>query len=142
MKTAPEVVKTLIEICKTALPFSILLFSLAAYAAAPALKVTNLRCEYKTNPLGIDAAQPRLLWQIVSPQRGVRQSAYEIRAAGSEASLKAGRELIWSSGAVASDLSVHVPYAGPALKSGQRLWWQVRVWDQEGSASDWSEPAW
>src|SRR5690606_10934470 len=27
------------------------------------------------------------------------------------------------------------------LKSGSTAWWSVRVWDQEGTVSAWSEPA-
>ena len=32
-------------------------------------------------------------------------------------------------------------YAGPALSSGQRCFWRVRVWDGAGTPSGWSEPA-
>ena len=50
-----------------------------------ALRVVGLRTEYKENPLGIDARKPRLSWQLVVRGRGVRQSAYEIRVARSDA---------------------------------------------------------
>jgi alpha-L-rhamnosidase len=42
---------------------------------------------------------------------------------------------------VESDKSVNVEYGGAALKSMQRVYWQVRVWDNKGKVSDWSEPA-
>ncbi len=103
---------------------------------------TNLLCEYRVNPLGIDVRQPRLSWQLASDRRGVAQTAYQVRAAEDEADLVAGRNLLWDTGQVLSDQSVHVPYAGPALRSGQRVYWQVRVWDETGAASAWSEPAW
>ena len=38
--------------------------------------------------------------------------------------------------------SVNVPYRGTDLRSGQRCWWDVRVWDREDLASLYSEPAW
>ena len=41
-----------------------------------------------------------------------------------------------------SEQSFDVPYAGPALASQTRYYWQVRVWDNHGNASDWSKPAW
>ncbi len=104
--------------------------------------VTNLTCEYRTNPLGIDVRQPRLSWQLASERRGAIQTAYQIRAAGEPADLIAGRNLLWDTGKVASNQSVHVPYAGPSLRSGQRVTWQARVWDETGAASAWSEPAW
>ena len=43
--------------------------------------ITNLTCEYRTNPLGIDVTVPRLSWQMQSDRRGARQVAYRLRAA-------------------------------------------------------------
>ena len=37
---------------------------LAPLASLHAADVTNLRCEYRGNPLGIDVAKPRLSWMI------------------------------------------------------------------------------
>jgi alpha-L-rhamnosidase len=102
--------------------------------------ITNLTCEYRTNPLGIDVRQPRLSWQLASDRRGAAQTAYQIHAASNPADLAAGRNLLWDSGKVASDQSLHVPYGGPALVSGQRVYWQARVWDETGAASAWSAP--
>jgi alpha-L-rhamnosidase len=34
-----------------------------------------------------------------------------------------------------------VEYVGPALKSMQRAYWQVRIWDNKNKATAWSEPA-
>ena len=48
---------------------------------SPRMVVTHLRCEYLTNPLGIDVPQPRLSW-VLNPgdasARGRRQTAYRI----------------------------------------------------------------
>ncbi|MFL5807419.1 MAG: family 78 glycoside hydrolase catalytic domain [Roseiflexaceae bacterium] len=105
------------------------------------LRITNLRCEYLTNPLGIDTAQPRLSWELHDDRRGARQSAYQIQAARSEAALHAGAAELWDSGRVDSDQSAHVAYAGAALGSGQRAWWRVRAWDPAGQPGEWSEAA-
>ena len=40
-----------------------------------ALNVTTLRCEYLTNPTGIDEPLPRLSWLVDSLDRGEKQSA-------------------------------------------------------------------
>jgi alpha-L-rhamnosidase len=42
------------------------------------VSIQNLRCEMLVNPLGIDAKEPRLSWQLSSNQRNVQQTAYEI----------------------------------------------------------------
>ena len=110
--------------------------------AAYRLFVDHVKCEYKTNPLGIDVARPRLRWKIRASQRGTIQSAYHIRAANRVEDLLSGRDLLWDSGKVKSDQSVHVVYGGPPLAARQRVWWQVRVWDNHRSVSEWSEPAW
>src|SRR5512135_1960336 len=43
---------------------------------------------------------------------------------------------------VVSHQSIHVPYGGSALHSGQRCTWRVRAWDGNDQPSAWSEPAW
>ena len=117
---------------------------LLAYAGPkePVLKVVGLRTEYKENPLGIDARKPRLSWRLQSGARGVTQSAYEIRVAASERGARAGGDSVWSSGRVASDESSQRAYEGPALQSGRRYHWAVRVWDGAGKPTAWSDPAW
>ena len=109
--------------------------------AEAALRLTTLRTEYKENPIGIDSRAPRLSWQIQSDARGVVQSAYQIRVARSEGGVGGGTGLVWDSGRIASNESIQRPYEGPPLASGQRYYWQVRIWDGPGRASDWSEPS-
>ena len=108
---------------------------------AAKLSVYDLKCEYKTDPIGIDSAKPRLSWKIKSSVRAVEQSAYHIRAAGNPEDLASTANLVWETNKVKSDQSTHVVYQGPSLTSHQRIWWQVRVWDNHGNLSDWSKPA-
>ncbi len=103
--------------------------------------ISHLTCEYRANPLGIDVLQPRLSWQLQSNERGTRQIAYQILAARSEMDLESGLTLLWDSGKVESDQSIHVPYSGPSLASGQRVYWKVRVWDEVGREVE-SPSAW
>jgi alpha-L-rhamnosidase len=102
----------------------------------------RLRCEYLLNPLGIDVRTPRLSWIVESEENGQAQSAYRILAASTEAALTAGRPDLWDSGRVVSDETAHIPYAGCELRSGQRVYWQVQVWDKNGAAAGASEVAW
>ncbi|HXD09459.1 MAG TPA: glycoside hydrolase family 78 protein [Anaerolineales bacterium] len=104
------------------------------------LIVSNLTCEYRSNPLGIDVLQPRLSWQLESDQRGTRQSAYRIIVAESEAALS-GDSVLWDSSKVESDQSIHVTYSGLGLVSGQRVYWKVLIWDETGREAE-SKTAW
>lgn len=111
-----------------------------ASAQAPTL-VTELRTEHHADPVGIDVTTPRFSWKIKSSRRDVVQTAYQLRVARSTRDVQRGRNLLWDTGQVASDQSLYVPYGGPALVSGQRYHWQVRIWDDSGRASSWSTPA-
>lgn len=114
---------------------------LLAASLSAQVRVTALRCEHLLNPQGIETSAPRLSWQLLSDQRNTRQTAWELRVAGTPTDLLKGKNLVWNSGRQASDASVHVPYAGPGLSPGRRYHWQVRVWDASGKPSEWSEPA-
>ena len=100
--------------------------SMATAAITPA----GLRTEHGENPLGIDTQRPRLSWRMEADRPGAMQSAYQIEVAG-----------MWDSGKVKTDRSIAIPYAGAALESGKTYHWRVRVWDENGEPSPWSEPA-
>ena len=104
-------------------------------------EVVNLLTENRKNPIGIDRTIPRFSWQIISDERGVMQSAYEIRVSEEQFNLEDTNSLFWNSGKVESDQSVHISYTGKGLGSGKRYYWQVRIWDQNGKQTNWSEPA-
>jgi alpha-L-rhamnosidase len=105
-----------------------------------AATVTQLRCESRENPLGIDAAQPRLSWNLISNARGQKQTAYQVLVASSETKLKANEGDLWDSGKVASDQCTELRYAGKPLSAHTECFWRVCVWDKAGKAS-WSTPA-
>ncbi|OXM82712.1 alpha-L-rhamnosidase [Paenibacillus rigui] len=103
------------------------------------LQLRKLRCEYLNNPIGLDVPNPRISWQLHSDERGVRQQAYQIQVFEQEAD--AGGRLIWDSGKIVSEQSVHVELSGITVKPRQRYAYQVQVWDAKGSSSGWSETA-
>jgi alpha-L-rhamnosidase len=100
--------------------------------------VSNLRVNYRRNPLGIDDVKPRLSWQITTEARGFIQTAYQIQVAST---LDFAFGILWDSEKVVSDQNVHIAYQGPALCSRTRYYFRVRVWDGQGANSDWSEAA-
>jgi alpha-L-rhamnosidase len=103
--------------------------------------VEGLKCEYRVNPLGLDTPQPRLSWLLESPERGQRQTAYQVLAASTAALLVKDRGDLWDSGKVSSGESVQVVYGGKALRPGQRVYWKVRAWELNGRSSGYSPAA-
>ena len=103
--------------------------------------ITNLTCEYKNNPLGIDILNPRLSWQMQTDRQGARQIAYRVLVASDQDKLKNNDADVWDTGKVDSDQSIHVQYAGTKLASRQRVYWKVMVWDETDAVSV-SDIAW
>jgi len=103
-----------------------------------AVNVTGLTTEHLADPLGIDTSAPRFSWIDSSAENGISQTAYEIVVSSTDQ--RSGD--VWDSGEVTSALPYDVPYAGRPLRSRTRYFWAVRVWDNHGQASPWSEPAW
>ncbi|MCM3494963.1 glycoside hydrolase family 78 protein [Paenibacillus lactis] len=99
------------------------------------LEVTDLRCEYWHNPIGIGERHPRLSWRLQSDKRAVSQKAYELEVAEDEQFTIP----CWKSGKVDSAQSVHVELSNFEAVSCKRYYYRVRVWDQEGECSEWSE---
>ncbi|GAA2541706.1 family 78 glycoside hydrolase catalytic domain [Winogradskya consettensis] len=110
--------------------------SLARTAALAPTLVGGLTTERQTNPLGIAAAKPRFGWKLLSAAKGQLQGRYQVVVG-----TKPGAKDVWDSGQVASQQSVDIAYAGPALAKDRTYYWRVRVWDAQGRASAWSTSA-
>ena len=108
-------------------------------AVAATISPIDLRCEYETNPL-LDKQNPRFQWINSNPKlkQGARQTAYRIRVATSAEGFD---NTVWDTGKVLSSQSAFISYEGEPLRSRTSYWWQVMVWDEQGEASEWSEPA-
>lgn len=105
------------------------------------MEISSLSCEYKIDPVGISSQSPRLSWKLISGQRNQIQSAYRIIVADDPEILKSGEGNIWDSKKVDSDQSVLVSYSGSPLKSGEKYYWKIKVWNREGAESGWSKTA-
>jgi alpha-L-rhamnosidase len=119
----------------------ILLLALVSGICSAAVTIKDLRCEYLTDPLGIDATSPRLGWIITSNRRGETQTAYQILVASSPDLLSDGKADLWDSGKVSADETSQIVYSGQPLFSRERCFWKVRSWDRDNQMSDWSPAA-
>lgn len=110
---------------------------------ATTLRIADLRCEYLTNPLGIDTELPRFSWKLVDDAhtRGQKQTAWQIIVTLDSADDAQDPQILWDSGKVASSESVNSAYASEPLQSNQVARWKVRAWDKDGNPTAWSDDA-
>ncbi|HEY4047396.1 MAG TPA: family 78 glycoside hydrolase catalytic domain [Acidobacteriaceae bacterium] len=105
-------------------------------------KPSNLKCDSMVTPIGIDTPQPEFSWQLQDQRFGAKQTAYEIQIATTPELATASKPDVWDSGRIASEMSVGVPYAGPALKPETRYYWRVLLMDKDGVAYSPSAVTW
>ncbi len=98
----------------------------------------GLRTNALTFAFGIDSSCPEFSWTLSSDRLDCQQSAYEVQVALDEDFA----QLVWDSGQVSGDKPFGVPYSGQPLRSCCRYHWRVRVWDDCGVASGWSQSVW
>lgn len=103
----------------------------------------DLRCEYKTNPLGIDNTSPRFSWKLIetSQTHGQKQTAFQILVASSLENLSNNLGDVWDSGKVKTDQSVNNTFQGKNLESAKKYFWKVKIWDTNGTETQWSTHA-
>jgi len=120
------------------------LAALVSLCADAKLTVTRLTCNYQGAPVTADDGGSidqtaittggiRLGWQMTAEANGERQSAYEITICENVTNKK-----VYTTGKVKSSQSQLVNV--PALKPNTHgYYWQVRVWNEKGEASDLSK---
>lgn len=116
--------------------FLLLLFC-GMVTTAQNIAVTQLQCEHKTDPLGINTATPHFAWQLQSARRSVMQTAYRVLVADDPALLQKNTGNIWDSKKINSSQSVQVAFKGHPLKAAAKYFWKVQVWDNQNTTS-WS----
>jgi alpha-L-rhamnosidase len=80
----------------------------------------QLRCDFFSDPLGMDTAKPRLDWILQadnSDSRGLTQGAYQVLVASSPKLLAKDAGDLWDSGKVISDQTFQIFYAGGPLRA-------------------------
>ncbi|MFT4083026.1 MAG: family 78 glycoside hydrolase catalytic domain [Nocardioides sp.] len=100
---------------------------------------TGLSTDGLTTPADLEDDTPTFAWH--APDIAA-QSAYRIVVSSTAAKAAAHEGDVWDSGEIASAEQGQIAYAGSKLATSQRYYWSVRVWDEDGTASDWSSVTW
>lgn len=95
------------------------------------VKIAQLKCNSYVNPNQIDDKQPTFSWCLESYSPGIRQLAYELQVELEPFDKK--REIVWNSGKIFSDNSLHILYDGIDLIPNSTYFWHVKVWINAGN---------
>lgn len=103
------------------------------------LIVEKLRCCNRVNPEGIE--YPSFAWKIKTNEQGISQTAWEIQIADSKDLLIEGKANVWKSGKSLSDAQLNIIPQDISFRETEKYFWRVRIWDNKGNSSTWSEPS-
>ncbi|MBO9203247.1 MULTISPECIES: alpha-L-rhamnosidase [Niastella] len=111
----------------------LMVFAINTMAQSVCLPV-ELRCEYLTNPLGIDAAQPRFTWQLKDTRKGAWQTAFQVIVGTDSLAVSQGNGNFWKTDSMPSAQQL-VVYQGKPLQPFTRYFYAVQVWDKDKQVS-------
>lgn len=120
--------------------FLLILLFFSFFQGYSQISITNLKCEYLHNPIGIDELHPRFTWQIKSAEHGILQKAYQLVVGTTEKEVASGQENIWKSDTIKSS-TIPAVYQGTSLQPFTKYFWSVRVKDENNRWSEWASPA-
>ena len=93
------------------------------------MRAVNLKTEHMVNPIGIDILKPYVSWNYLD---GKKQTAYELEAVCKD-------KVILSTGKISSSQMSAI--LDVEVKSRERVFWKVRLWDENDNVGEWSEEA-
>ena len=96
----------------------------------------NLSVSEVENQLGLVLHEKAYNWEV--PAAIGKQTAWQILVASTKQRLDADVGDIWDSGKRYSAGNKEVRHAGLAFESGQKVWWKVRIWDENDVAGSYS----
>ncbi len=91
------------------------------------MKIYDLRCEYRSNPIGLDMKKPRFSWKMESDAADTMQRRYHITVSD-------GTDCVWDC-EKESDESVLIVYEGAELKRETQYVVAVEVEDNHGNCA-------
>lgn len=105
------------------------------------MRPVDLRTERRPEPLGLDERQPLFSWYLAGAGRDREQRGYHLRVTTGVDPRDPTQSMVWDTGKVLSGKTYDIAYGGVPLVSRMRYVWAVRVQDESGRWSGWSELA-
>ncbi len=99
----------------------------------------DLQCCQMINPEGVNS--PLLSWKIKSSVEGISQKAWEVEIATTKDLLIRGKADVWKSGKQLSEEQFDIVPEADKFSDASCYYWHVRIWDNSGRVSQWSNPA-
>ncbi len=119
--------------------YGVLILSFISSCKKEILEPNDLLCEFQANPKSVENVTPRFSWKLNDTLKESSQEAYQVLVASDIKILNKDKADIWNSGKVESEQSHLVNYLGKELVSGKKYYWKVRIWNQNGVKSKYSE---
>jgi len=91
------------------------------------VSITNIKCDFLNNPLGLDNPVPTFSYEISSQQSSVCQKSYRIMIASSKDNLAKGIFDKWDSNLVNSNETINIKYEGEPLSSFDICYYQISI---------------
>jgi len=108
-----------------------LLFTMTSFKSnKQKVVVSNLKCEFQSEPIGLDTPKPRFAWNFETTEKGFTQKYYQILVATSPELLLKGKADIWTSEKIENTGS-SAEYKGKSLVSHSKYYWNVVVWNDK-----------
>ena len=82
---------------------------------------------------------PVFSWKVFAGDRSFAQGACRVIVSDDPSGPARGYGNIWDSKKLETSFSLQIPYGGPRLEGGRQYFTSVRVWDQNGKSTAWSE---
>ncbi|MBQ9949866.1 MAG: family 78 glycoside hydrolase catalytic domain [Clostridia bacterium] len=92
------------------------------------LRITSLKCDYRSDGLYIETSKPSFSWILESDGENITQKSYRIAVRNAD-------KVIWDSGILQSDKSIHVQYEGDRLSPLTRYSYDVTVTVSNGETA-------
>jgi len=100
---------------------------------------TGLMVEFIRNPAQVRILDSKPEFSWIVPDKAIKQTAYQILVSSSKVILDHDEGDFWNSNKTIGSGSSEVEYKGRDLSDNSIYFWKVRIWNEKGKLTSWSE---